>query len=136
MKYYAVIDTNVLVSAMLKGTSIPGVIVDKALNGQIIPLLNEEILNEYQEVLQRRKFGFRNADVNTLILQLRRRAVFQDRTETEEPFDDPDDVVFYEIVMTAKTAAEAYLITGNKKHYPAKSYVVTPREMLEIIGDD
>ena len=37
MMYYAVIDTNVIVSSMLKGTSIPGIIVSKALDGQIIP---------------------------------------------------------------------------------------------------
>lgn len=56
--------------------------------------------------------------------------------EVDEVFEDPDDVVFYEIVMTARTAVDAYLITGNKKHFPIKSYVVTPREMLEIIGEE
>ena len=136
MKYYAVIDTNVLVSSMLKGTSIPGIIVDKALNGPIIPLLNDEILEEYQEVLLRNKFGFDSSDVETLISELKKRAIFLDRTETEEAFNDPDDIVFYEIVMTARTAVDAYLITGNKKHYPIKSYVVTAREMLDIIGED
>ena len=136
MKYYAVIDTNVLVSSMLKGTSIPGIIVDKALNGPIIPLLNAEILEEYQEVLLRNKFGFDSSDVDTLISELKKRSIFLDRTETEEAFNDPDDIVFYEIVMTARTAVDAYLITGNKKHYPIKSYVVTAREMLDIIGED
>ena len=136
MKYYAVIDTNVLVSSMLKGTSIPGIIVDKALNGPIIPLLNEEILEEYQDVLLRNKFGFDRSDVDILISELKKRAIFLDRTETEEAFNDPDDIVFYEIVMTARTAVDAYLITGNKKHYPIKSYVVTAREMLDIIGED
>ena len=136
MKYYAVIDTNVLVSSMLKGTSIPGIIVDKAINGPIIPLLNDEILEEYEEVLLRNKFGFENQDVKTLIGELKNHAVYLDRTESEEFFDDPDDIVFYEIVMTARTAVDAYLITGNKKHYPIKPYVVTPREMLDIIGED
>ena len=136
MRYYAVIDTNVLVSSMLKGTSIPGIIVDKALNGPIIPLLNDEILEEYQDVLLRNKFGFDSSDVDTLISELKKRAIFLDRTETEETFNDPDNIVFYEIVMTARTVVDAYLITGNKKHYPIKSYVVTAREMLDIIGED
>ena len=57
MTYYAVIDTNVIVSSMLKGTSIPGIIVSKALDGPIIPLLNDEILEEYREVLSRNKSG-------------------------------------------------------------------------------
>lgn len=136
MKYFAVIDTNVLVSSMLKGTSIPGIIVDKAINGPIVPLLNNEILEEYEEVLLRNKFGFEEEDVKTLIDELRKRAIYLDRTMVDEVFEDPDDVVFYEIVMTARTAVDAYLITGNKKHFPIKSYVVTPREMLEIIGEE
>ena len=136
MKYFAVIDTHVLVSSMLKGTSIPGIIVDKAINGPIVPLLNNEILEEYEEVLLRNKFGFEEEDVRTLINELRKRAIYLDRTMVDEVFEDPDDVVFYEIVMTARTAVDAYLITGNKKHFPIKSYVVTPREMLEIIGEE
>ena len=56
MIYYAVLDTNVLVSAMLKGTSIPGIIVDYSLNGPIIPLVNSEIILEYREVLSLEKF--------------------------------------------------------------------------------
>lgn len=44
--------------------------------------------------------------------------------------------MFYEIVLTARSASNAYLITGNKKHYPIKSFVVTPREMIEIIEKD
>ena len=136
MNYYAVIDTNVLVSSMLKGSSIPGIIIDKAINGPIIPLLNDEILEEYEEVLLRNKFGFEEQDVRTLIEELKKRAIYLDRTQSEEAFEDPDDVVFYEIVMTARTAVDAYLITGNKKHFPIKAYVVTPREMLEIIGEE
>ena len=118
MTYYAVIDTNVIVSSMLKGTSIPGIIVSKALDGPIIPLLNDEILEEYREVLSRNKFGLDETAVNDLMDSLNKRAIYLDRTESEEVFDDQDDVVFYEIVMTARTATEAYLITGNKKHYP------------------
>lgn len=41
MKYYVVIDTNVLVSAMLKWKSIPGSIMELAFEGPIIPVLNE-----------------------------------------------------------------------------------------------
>ncbi len=41
MKYYAVLDTNVLVSAMLKTGSVPGQVAAEALNGDIIPILNE-----------------------------------------------------------------------------------------------
>ena len=136
MKYYAVIDTNVIVSSMLKGTSIPGIIVSKALEGPIIPLLNDEIIEEYKEVLSRNHFGLSKEAVDELINNLKKRAIFLNRTETIEQFDDPDDIVFYEIVMTARDTTDAYLITGNIKHFPVKSFVVTPREMLDIIGEE
>jgi predicted nucleic acid-binding protein len=42
MMYYAVLDTNVLVSALLKNTSNPGQVVAEALCGRIIPVLNDE----------------------------------------------------------------------------------------------
>ena len=43
MKYYVVIDTNVLVSAVLKSHSVPGSIVELAFDGPIIPILDEAI---------------------------------------------------------------------------------------------
>ena len=57
MKYFAVIDTNVLVSAMLKWDSVPGNILELAFDGLIIPVLNDDIIKEYREVLSRPKFG-------------------------------------------------------------------------------
>ena len=51
MKYFVVIDTNVLVSAVLKYNSIPGTIIEFAFNGKIIPVLNKEIESEYRNVL-------------------------------------------------------------------------------------
>ena len=110
--------------------------MSKTLDGPIIPLLNNEILKEYTEVLSRNKFGLEKIAIGDLITNLKKRAIFLDRTTSNETFNDPDDIVFYEIVMTARASTNAYWITGNKKHYPIKSYVVTPREMLDIIGED
>lgn len=45
-------------------------------------------------------------------------------------------MVFYEIVLTVRQIEGAYLVTGNKKHFPIKSFIVTPREMLEIINKE
>ena len=131
MNYYAVIDTNVLVSAMLNGSSVPGIIVSNALAGSIIPLLNIEILDEYRDVLVRDKFGFDKSLVDEMIAHIKRRGIFLTPTKTEEKFTDISDAIFYEIVMTAREETEAYLITGNSKHYPAKEFVLTPREMLD-----
>ena len=107
-----------------------------ALNDPIVPLVNDEIIYEYTEVLTRNKFGLSESVVKDFLDEFIKRALFLDKTKTNEDFDDPDDIVFYEIVLTARSASNAYLITGNKKHYPIKSFVVTPREMIEIIEKD
>ena len=133
MKYYAVIDTNVLVSSMLKRNSLPGKIMDYVVLGKIVPLLNKNILTEYIEVISRNGFGFSNESIEKIKALFNETGIFLERTKTEEIFDDPDDIVFYEIVLTARKIDEAYLITGNKKHFPGKHYVVSPREMLDII---
>ena len=57
MKHFAVIDTNVIVSAMLKRDSYPAQVLKEVLIGNINLLINESILNEYLEVLSRKKFG-------------------------------------------------------------------------------
>ena len=59
--------------------------------------------------------------------------LFFDRTKSNELFLDPDDAVFYEVALTARRLTDAYLVTGNTKHFPIKFFVVTPREMVEII---
>ncbi len=58
MKYFAVIDTNVVVSALLNRDSVPGAILEEALTGRIIPILHDDFLSEYSEVLRRPKFKF------------------------------------------------------------------------------
>ncbi len=134
MKYYAVIDTNVLVSALLKNTSIPGKIVEHVLTGNLIPLLNDEILTEYAEVLNRDKFNFPSAAVRVFLQGIMDRAVYVDTGSTEYILPDPKDTVFYEVVMEARKDHESYLVTGNIKHFPVRTFVVTPREMLDMIN--
>ena len=135
-KYFAVIDTNVLVSSFLKRDSIPNKIIRYCLEGPIVPLLNYEIFNEYVDVLTRKKFNFDVNEVREVLMHFSNRAVFLDRTISEEYFADTNDIVFYEIALTARKATDAFLITGNIKHFPIKSFIVTPKEMLDIIRKD
>lgn len=134
MKYFAVIDTNVVVSAMLKKDSMPALVLREVLLGNINILVNEEILEEYLEVLSRNKFQFPSNSVANLINELKKQAIYVDALPIEEHMPDPDDAVFYEIVMEARKDVDAYLVTGNLKHFPEKAYIVTPKEMIEIIN--
>ncbi len=133
MKLYAVLDTNVLVSALLRWDSIPGAVLEQALVGSIIPVLNEEILEEYEEVLRTKKFSFSEEDVRIVMAGIRERGVFFESSEIGENLTDPKDVVFYAVTMEARKDKEAYLVTGNIRHFPVKPYVVTPREILTIL---
>ena len=55
---YVVIDTNIIVSALLKEESNPRKLLDLVITDEIIPIITREILSEYKEVLKREKFGF------------------------------------------------------------------------------
>ena len=135
MKYYAVLDTNVLVSALLKNGSVPWQVAVEALHGDIIPVLNDDILAEYEDVLNRPKFKFEKLADNVLLSELRKRAIFAEAGLIEDIVPDPKDVVFYAVLMEKRKEEEAYLVTGNLKHFPARTYVVTPREMLDIMQE-
>ena len=133
MIYCAVIDTNVLVSSMLCPNSLPGEILRLIKIGTIQPAYNDEMLKEYKEVLGRNKFPFSQEEIDENIKEIIENGLQLERTKTNEAFTDKDDIVFYEIVLTANSKNSSYLVTGNVKHFPKKTFVVTPREMIDII---
>jgi predicted nucleic acid-binding protein len=113
--------------------SVPGQIAEEAVAGQIIPLYNDEIIAEYQDVLARPKFKFDRRAVKLLIDAIIERGMPVDAGPIEELLPDPKDVVFYAVTMEKRKTGDAYLVTGNLKHFPGRSYIVTPREMLDIL---
>ncbi len=133
MKYYAVIDTNVLVSAMLKWDSVPGTIMELTFDGLIIPILNEHIVKEYHEVLVRPKFHFTEEIIYDVLENIQSRGIYVDAEYLDIELPDPKDRVFYEVVMEERKTEDTYLITGNIRHFPTKPFIVTPREMMDII---
>lgn len=133
MKYYAVIDTNVLVSAMLKWDSHPGHIMELVFNNYIVPTLNNEILNEYVAVLSRIKFHFPQSVIDDVINDIISKSIFIDANPIDIDLPDEKGRVFYEIVIEKRSDGDAYLVTGNIRHFPKAPFIVTPREMLDII---
>ncbi|MBR2592182.1 MAG: putative toxin-antitoxin system toxin component, PIN family [Oscillospiraceae bacterium] len=135
MMYFAVLDTNVIVSALLKNGSVPWQVAEEALHGSIIPVVNDEILAEYEEVLNRPRFQFKKQTVNVFLTDLKKRAVYTEAGVIEDFVSDPKDIVFYAVLMEKRKEEEAYLVTGNLKHFPVKTFVVTPKEMMEILQE-
>lgn len=134
MKTYAVIDTNVLVSSLLtkRQDSPTSRVIDAVASGDIVPLYSDEILSEYEEVLRRPKFPFSTKAVRGLINMVRELGIRVEPSPTGEVLPDMDDLVFYEVVMERRDDG-AYLVTGNLRHFPKRSYIVTPAEMMEIV---
>ena len=134
MRYYAVFDTNVLVSSLLtkQTDTATAQVVDAISTGDIVPLYNQEILNEYDEVLHRAKFSFSEERIRRILIMIQQFGLHVNPSPTGEILVDMDDLVFYEVVME-KRSEDAYLITGNIRHFPECSFIVTPSEMMSII---
>ena len=132
-KVFAVIDTNVIVSALISKNpeSSPLLVLAHVYSGAITPVFNAEIIDEYREVLCRDKFHLNPLDIEDALQVIQDYGLNVARTEVkDEVFPDPNDIVFYEVKMSKE---DAYLVTGNIKHFLKKPFVVAPREMVEII---
>ena len=135
MKIYAVVDTNVIVSALITKNpqSPPNLVLREMLDGKIIPLYHADIVEEYREVLSRTKFHLKEETIQKVINSIISNGIEVNPTPTGEILIDMDDLVFYEVAME-KRDDDAYLVTGNQKHYPVKDFIVTPSEMLSILN--
>lgn len=136
MQIFAVIDTNVIVSALITKNpqSPPNMVFREVLDGKIIPLYHTEIIEEYREVLSRTKFHLKAETIQTVINSITLNGIKVEPKPTGEIFVDMDDLIFYEVAME-KRNDDAYIVTGNKKHYPVRDFIVTPSEMLKILNE-
>jgi len=134
MVCYAVIDTNVFISALLtrRTDSATVKVLEAVFTGKIKPLYNNDIIAEYNEVLHRSKFSFSEDKIQLILRAVKQFGVEVFPKPTGEILIDMEDLVFYEVVME-KREDDAYLVTGNQKHYPIRDFIVTPAEMMEII---
>lgn len=132
MKVYAVIDTNVLVSALFTRNpeSATTKVIRALADGLIIPVYNEQIIDEYQNVLSREKFHITPIERKKLFDFIRAYGIYAERTPFDELFIDESDRVFYEVSLSKE---DSFLVTGNLKHYPVEPKVVTPAQMLQIL---
>ena len=134
MKFYAVIDTNVFVSALLaKHADSPTVtVVEMLFDSTVVPVFSKAILEEYSEVLHRAKFGFDPGTVDAFLQEVARRGILLEPGQTRIVLPDMNDVPFYAVTL-AHGNDKTYLVTGNLKHFPVKPFIVTPAQFLERI---
>lgn len=131
--FYAVFDTNVLVSALMstRQDSPTVILLDYVINDRIVLLYNNDILSEYNDVLHRDKFHFSEERIQA-VLELVKTGIYLDPTKSKESFPDEDDRVFYEVALSKEGS---FVVTGNLRHFPQKPIVVSPADFLKLIEE-
>lgn len=130
------IDTNVLVSALLSGKDDTATVqvLGKVIIGEIIPIYSSVITKEYREVLSRKKFGFSGDLIEYLMSAVEKYGILIEPSLSGITLPNMKDVPFYKVVLE-KRDDNAYLVTGNIKHFPKEPFIVTPRELLDILNN-
>lgn len=132
---YAVIDTNIFVSAFItkNATASTRRVINSLFAGKIKPLYNDEIIEEYSEVLHRSKFHLADKDIQSLLYFIQTNGIDSSRFPYDGDMLDKDDRVFYEVALSEE---DSFLVIGNLKHFPKTPKVVTAAQMMEILDHE
>jgi uncharacterized protein len=128
-----VLDTNIIVSALLQPLGAPAQIFLLALSGALQLCMSGSIYAEYEEVISRPRFGRSQTTIVDTLKALREKSFWVRPTEVVRACIDPDDDIFLECALAA---GATYVVTGNPRHFPASwrnIQVVTPRQLVTII---
>lgn len=129
-------DTNVLVSGLLSPHEPLGTVVDLVGSGAHRVCFNGRILAEYRDALTRPRFALPPESVETVLAQLVGIGYRLMARPLRIKLPGPGDQPFLEVAVAAMAD---YLISVNRKHFPAELCrgiaVVNPREFLDAIGD-
>jgi putative PIN family toxin of toxin-antitoxin system len=131
-----VLDTNVIVSAGIKRDGFPARIVRSAIQEANIQIaVSPSVVAEYRRVSRYSKFAQYDFPPEWLEFLIESALRFPDGASWPHPLPDPDDASFLSLVKTTG----AWLITGNLKHYPARSrggvIVRTPAEYVALLDE-
>jgi putative PIN family toxin of toxin-antitoxin system len=129
-----VVDTNILVSGILKPYSKPAAILRLVAEGTIQIAYDFRILSEYRDVLSRLQFNFAKEDIESFLYQIEQEGILISVKPLKIRLPDPDDEPFLEVALSAGVEA---IVTGNKRHFLRKEYkgvkILSPAEFLETM---
>ena len=127
-----VLDTNVLVSALITLQGKPRQAVDMILEGKIEIAVDDRILWEYRKVLPRPKLDIAASEANAILEQIETCAVYVDADLQSVSLPDPEDEMFLQVALAAEADC---IVTGNKRHFPARKCkgvrVLSPAGFIE-----
>lgn len=129
-----VIDTNIVVSAMLRSGGLPEAVFNLAIDRLTVQLyFSEPIMAEYEEVLRRPRLDIQSGKVTHALTRIREAGLVVTPAVVVTAARDPDDNIFLECAQAAKAE---YLLTGNLKDFPRvweTTRIVSAREFMEVI---
>jgi len=128
-----VLDTNVLVSALMTPGGVCSRILRLVYDEALQVCIDERIIEEYESVLSRPRFRLDSEDINETIEMIRAYAETVTPMPLPVELPDPADLSFLEVAAEA----DAVLVTGNKRHFPVKARhgvkVLAPAELIELL---
>ncbi len=127
-----VIDTNILVSAALNPDGLQRTTLLLALTKPARLYVTPPILEEYAGVLTRPHLHIRKGERLRLLQLIKNRSHIVTPSRSLTVASDPDDNMFVEC---ADAARADYLITGNRRHFPAfwkGTKIITSREFIGL----
>lgn len=128
-----VLDTNILVSALLKPASVPEQILESFRLGQFTLLVDHRMITEYREVLRRPKLKIDECLVDEVMSYVDRFGEYVAAKPISFEINDKDDLPFVEVALSGKADA---LVTGNVKDFQKATKVVkilTARQFLDLL---
>ena len=132
-----VLDTNVIVSGILRPYSKAASILRLVATGAITLAYDLRIFSEYRDVLNRPKFTFAKEEIDAFLDQVEKEGVLVSVMPLKFRLPDPEDESFLEVALAGKATA---IVTGNKRHFPKKecegTKILSPAEFLEAFGSE
>lgn len=111
----AVLDTNVIVSAGIRGDAAPGrLVMEWVLEGQVQAVTCPAILREYRSVVRRARFLRHGFPLLWLEFLIAESLHLPNPDPWPDALPDPDDAIF----LALAHLSGAWLVTGNLRHFP------------------
>ena len=131
---HAVLDTNILVSALMRPDGPPGRVMAAVKLGELLPVFSAAILAEYDAVLRRPRLQLDPQKVAAALDHIRTVGTVVPGASPPPPANLPD-VADWPFIACA-LAAGCPVVTGNVKHFPPRlgMRVMTAREWVEAVG--
>ena len=127
-----VLDTNIIISAVISSEGNPAKTIKLvSVNENIQIYYCSAILEEYKRVLSYARLNFSKQKQVRVINLIEKYGISIQPERSNILLPDESDRIFYD---TAK-AVNAYLITGNLKHYPEESHIISPAQFIEIFRE-